>query len=574
MANSQISNITWNSTTYDLYDASAIHTAYTHPTYSTQAAGLFKIGRDSTGHVVIGDAFTIPSIPASLKNPNAVKIQGAGEDVASYDGSAAKTFNFKASTTAGALEITDGTTTKTVQLAGKFTDTVYTHPTTTAVTAGLYKIGKDSSGHVVIGDSFTIPTIPASLKNPNAVTIQGGGATVSTYDGSAAKTFNFKASTTAGALEITDGTTTKTVQLAGKFTDTVYTHPAYTATAAGLYKIGCDSTGHVVIGDSFTIPTIPTSLKNPNSVTFKAGSDTVSSYDGSAAKTFTIAASTTAGAFTISDGSTTKTVQLAGTFTDNNTWKANSSSSEGYVSSGSGQANKVWKTDASGNPAWRDDANTTYSAATTSAAGLMSAADKTKLDALSTADIRSLANTFTAANTFSASSTVTSSSTTGTITIPNGGLVAAGGIKGSAVYNAVWNDLADCIPVDDEANLEYGYAYCFDGEHYYKSTKYMDDGLIGIHSDTAGFVMGAKNSGKEMQVAVAGFALAYVDREYKPGTPLTCTCCGMLTEMHKQNKMENPEKIVATYWKPESADEWGSEDRKVIVNGRHWVKVK
>ena len=61
-------------------------------------------------------------IPTSLKNPNSLKIQGGGADVASYDGSVAKTINFAASSTSGAFTISDGSTTKTVQLAGTFTD--------------------------------------------------------------------------------------------------------------------------------------------------------------------------------------------------------------------------------------------------------------------------------------------------------------------------------------------------------------------------------------------------------------------------------------------------------------------
>ena len=148
------------------------------------------------------------------------------------------------------------------------------------------------------------------------------------------------------------------------------------------------------------------------------------------------------------------------------------------------------------------------------------------------------------------------------------------GFTAPAVYGAVWNDLADSISVDQDCELEHGYCYCFDGEKYNKSSKYMDDGIIGIHSDTFGFRMGYEKDKKKLDVAVSGFVLAYVDKEYPSGTPLTCTENGYLTEIKKQDKIEYPEKIVATYWKNEPSDEWGTEERKVKVNGRKWVKIK
>lgn len=191
-------------------------------------------------------------------------------------------------------------------------------------------------------------------------------------------------------------------------------------------------------------------------------------------------------------------------------------------------------------------------------------------------DYRGRANTWSAVNTFSSSSDVNSGSSTasGAIIASNGGIWAAGGIRGNKVYNAVWNDLADCIPVDDECELTPGYCYCFDGEKYYKSSKYLDDGIIGIHSDTYGMHMGYKDNCKQMDVAVAGFVLAYVDKEYPVGTPLTCTENGYLTQIERSDKMEYPEKIVATYWKNEPSEYWGGEKDKIKVNGRKWVKIK
>ena len=193
-------------------------------------------------------------------------------------------------------------------------------------------------------------------------------------------------------------------------------------------------------------------------------------------------------------------------------------------------------------------------------------------------DFRQTENSWSEKQTISAAGAAvdqnTTASTGAALTVSTGGIFAGGGIKGSKVYNAVWNDLADCIPVDDECKAEPGYCYCFDGERYYKSTKYLDEGIIGIDSDTYGMNMGHKPNLNQMDVAVAGFVLAYVDKEYKPGTPLTCTKNGYLTKIKLKDKIRYPEKIIATYWKSESAEEWGSDDRKVKVGGRKWVKIK
>lgn len=206
----------------------------------------------------------------------------------------------------------------------------------------------------------------------------------------------------------------------------------------------------------------------------------------------------------------------------------------------------------------------------------ITAEERTKWNNAAAGDLRALANKWQQKQEFSASGTVEAGSTSGSgaINVTSGGIWAAGGIKGNKVYNAVWNDLADCIPVDDEVELEAGRCYCFNGTNYYKSNKYLADGIIGIHSDTYGMHMGSKQGVKQMDVAVAGFVLAYVDQEYPVGTPLTCGPDGMLVKIERDDKIEYPEKIIATYWKREPSEYWGSDTQKVKVNGRKWVKIK
>ena len=130
---------------------------------------------------------------------------------------------------------------------------------------------------------------------------------------------------------------------------------------------------------------IPTALKNPNAIKIQGGGQDVASYDGSAAKTINIAASSTAGAFTITDGTTTRTIQLAGSFTDyNQTIKVGNTTfgANAVIELIAGNNVDSIVANTTNNTITINTHDTTYTTATTSAAGLMSAADKTKLEGI------------------------------------------------------------------------------------------------------------------------------------------------------------------------------------------------
>ena len=145
-------------------------------------------------------------------------------------------------------------------------------------------------------------------------------------------------------------------------------------------------------------------------------------------------------------------------------------------------------------------------------------------------------------------------------------------IYANKVYNAVWNDIADYQELQDK--LVYGKCY-YDTKNGAKlCNKRCQMGVMGIASDTFGFGVGKQKDKDMLPIAIGGWVLAHVDKEYDTGTPLTNDENGDLTEITLEEKHDYPERIVATYKKPEKEEKWGPEKEKINVNGRHWVKVK
>lgn len=159
------------------------------------------------------------------------------------------------------------------------------------------------------------------------------------------------------------------------------------------------------------------------------------------------------------------------------------------------------------------------------------------------------------------------------IATSTGATVPTGDFKALKVWGAVWNDIADFQDLNDE--LVPGKCYVDTPAGAEICSERCQMAVIGLASDTFGFSVGSDPQKKrQVPIAIGGWVLAYVDKEYPTGTPLTNDGYGFLTEMTLEEKRNYPERIVATYKKIETNSKFGPAGKEIEVNGRHWVKVK
>ena len=246
-------------------------TVYTHPTYTSKTSGLYKITVDGTGHVsataaVAKSDITTLGIPA--QDTTYSVMTGATASAAGSSGLVPAPASGKNT----AFLRGDGTWATPA-------DTVYTHPTYTSRSSGLYKITVDGTGHVsaattvaksditalgipaqdttysVMGAASasaagTSGLVPAPAAGKNTAFLRGDGTWATPYTHPTYTSYN------SGLYKITvDGTGHVSAAIAVAKSDitalgipaqdTVYTHPTYTSKTSGLYKITVDGTGHV-----------------------------------------------------------------------------------------------------------------------------------------------------------------------------------------------------------------------------------------------------------------------------------------------------------------------------------------
>lgn len=130
------------------------------------------------------------------------------------------------------------------------------------------------------------------------------------------------------------------------------------------------------------------------------------------------------------------------------------------------------------------------------------------------------------------------------------------------IFNAVWNDVADCWDLKPGTVGVPGLCYADYGQGLELPKYNNDSAVLGIMSDTFGFCLGDRPN--SLPLGVMGYVLAYCDKTYTPGTGLTNRKDGTLT------KARFWQRASWKYVKKETKDYYHN---VVPVNNRHWVKI-
>ena len=272
----------------------------------------------------------ITDFPASIKNPNSLTIQGNGTNSFTYDGSAAKTLNIKpgsnvsvSSDTSGNITIASTNTWRGIQ--NNLTST----STTDSLSAAQGKALNDKinalpnsmvfKGTVGTGGTATSLATAAAANNGHTYKV----ITAGTYGGTAAKVGDMLISNGSSWILIPSGdepngtvtnvatgtgltggpiTTSGTISLASSGVTAGTYGPSANVTGSNgttmsVPQITVDATGRVTSVTNRTLTnvdhtySIPTSLKNPNALTISLNGSSQGAYDGSAAKSINITAS-------------------------------------------------------------------------------------------------------------------------------------------------------------------------------------------------------------------------------------------------------------------------------------------
>ena len=171
--------------------------------------------------------------------------------------------------------------------------------------------------------------------------------------------------------------------------------------------------------------------------------------------------------------------------------------------------------------------------------------------------------------------TESSSTSTGALKV-SGGIGCAKNIRANKVYNAVWNDYAECREADTE---EAGRCVTETGGKMRLTDARLMAGCRLI-SDTYGFCMGETEKAKT-PVAVAGRVLAYPYRsswEYYLGAAVCSAPGGTVDLMTREEIKEYPERIVGTVSEIPDYEVWrggtAEDPKEVRVYGRIWIYVR